>query len=919
MLLSPILSLDSVKVENDLRFLMDCFREVLEEAGEGEVARSLPWTSPADAVDSAPERQAHAFSIAFHLLSLVEQNAAVQRQRHLEAEQGAAAMQALWGDCLRQMLDAHKDPREIASAVRRIELDLVLTAHPTEAKRTIVLDHYRALYLLLVQRENQMWTPVEREVIRGDIKTLLGLLWRTEEVFLQKPGVSAERRTVMHYLSTVFPDVLPALDERLRQAWAGLGLDPEILDSPDSLPSVRLSTWVGGDRDGHPLVTAEVTRQTLDDLRLHGLLLIQRHLIELMRRTTLSDAIQPPPEPLRQRVADLTARLGDRGREVVDDEPGETWRQFVGLMLAGLPLESVYPEGGRLRYDVNAYRTADVLLEDLRLLDASLRSIGASSLSARVVGPPIRAVQAFGFHLASLDIRQNSAFHDRAAGQLLRAAGFPDDHYAGWPEERRLAFLESELSTPRPFLRAGISAGPEADAVLSSYRVLAEHLRTCGTDGIGALIVSMTRRLSDLMLPWLFAREVGLVAETPSGPACVIPVVPLFETIDDLARSPGVLQPFLAHPMSLRSLREQCRRSGQQELVQQVTVGYSDSNKDGGILASLWTLYRAEAALSRVGRAAGVRIRFLHGRGGTVSRGGGPEHRFVKAIHPSALNGDLRLTEQGETISQKYANRLTAVYNLELLLAGTARATVLDDRGCSHALEPTLDWLAEESRRTYRSLIGADGFARFFREATPIDLIEESRIGSRPSRRTNQKADLADLRAIPWVFSWSQSRFYISAWFGVGTALAQLQHDHPPQFASLLPNLYGFAPLHYVLSNVATSVAAADIEVMREYATLVDDDDVRVRCMRAIGEEFERTERVLEQIYGGPLAERRINIHVSLERRRAPLRRLHREQVGLLREWRRRRAEGDETGAARMLPPLLRTVNAIAGGLGTTG
>src|SRR5580704_4185205 len=923
MILSPILTLDPAKVERDLEFLMRCFREVLEESGELGLVQHLPWSgtgSPAPA-EIPVERLSQAYSIAFHLLGMVEQNAAVQRQRLAEAEHGLTVMQALWGQCLQQMLEQNLHPHEIVEALPRMHLELVLTAHPTEAKRTIVLEHHRSLYLLLVKRENQMWTHYEQRAIREEIKTVLSLLWRTGEIFLQKPDVAAERRNIMHYLYTVFPEVLPVLDRRLRQTWAHVGFDPGLLRAPQSLPQFSLSTWVGGDRDGHPFVTAEVTRQTLEDLRLHGLLLLQHQLVGLARQSSLSDRVQQPPDALRDRVRHLAADLGERGRQVVQREPDETWRQLVTLMLARLPLESVYPEGGRLLlHDPSRYRGADELLADLQLLHESLIAVGAWRLADEAVGPVVRTVQTFGFHLASLDIRQNSRFHDLAVAQLLAAGGFHDADYHDWDEQRRLDLLNRELASPRPFLRADTSAGPEADAVLSTYRVLVEHLRSCGSGGLGVLIVSMTRRLSDLLAPYLFAREVGLAAGTRDGLACRLPVVPLFETIDDLGRSPDILRAFLEHPMTARSLEEQRHESGGDHLVQEVMVGYSDSNKDGGILASLWSLYRAEAALVRVGQEAGVRIRFLHGRGGTMSRGGGPEHRFVKAIHPSALSGDLRLTEQGETIAQKYANRLTAVYNLELLFAGMTRATLLDwySPEPGHVLEQTLDWLADESRQTYSRLLETDGFLTFFRQATPIDVIEESRMGSRPSRRTGQPA-LADLRAIPWVFSWSQARFYLSGWYGVGSALERLLVEHPQQFALLSPHLHTWAPLHYALSNAATCLAAADPEVMNEYALLVEDAGLRDQFLARINGELERTSRMLEQIYGGPLAERRPNIDGSLRVRRQPLRVLHRQQIALLREWRGLRQRGEDDGAAALLPGLLLTVNAIASGLGATG
>ena len=251
--------------------------------------------SPAAPDAISPERLSQAYSIAFHLLSMVEQNAAVQQQRSTEAAHGLSAMQALWGQCLQQVADATSIPVRSRRRCRACIVELVLTAHPTEAKRTIVLEHHRSLYLLLVKRENQMWTPYEQRAIREEIKTLLSLLWRTGEIFLHKPDVAAERRNIMHYLYAVFPDVLPALDRRLRQTWTHLGFDPALLQAPESLPHFRLSTWVGGDRDGHPLVTADVTRQTLDDLRLHGLLLLQRQLVALGRQSSLSDRLEPPP------------------------------------------------------------------------------------------------------------------------------------------------------------------------------------------------------------------------------------------------------------------------------------------------------------------------------------------------------------------------------------------------------------------------------------------------------------------------------------------------------------------------------------------------------------------------------------------------------------------------------------------------
>jgi phosphoenolpyruvate carboxylase len=951
MILSPILTFDAVKVERDLAFVMTCFREVLEEAGEGALARCLPWGEGDCAAPAGVprERMVQAYSIAFELLSLVEQNAAIQHQRDTERTGGLAAMPALWGQCLRQTIDAGVAPEDIAASLRDMRIDLVLTTHPTEAKRTIVLEHHRSLYLALVRRENPVWTPYEQRAIRDEIKLLLALLWRTGEIFLLKPDVAAERRNILHYLAGVFPDVLPVIDGRLQQTWPELGLDAGELRRPERLPSYSFSTWVGGDRDGHPLVTASVTRDTLDELRRAGIALVRRHLTALRRHMSLSDRLQPPSPALLARVDRAAARLGDRGLRLVDAEPGETTRQLVALMLARLP------DAGS---DRESYADAGELMDDLQALYDALAS-ETPRIADDAVAPVMRIVQTFGFHLASLDVRQNSRFHDLAIEQLLEAAkvrlkadttdangadgpclkadttdangadGPCDGPYdfAGWDEAARVALLDRELASSRPFLRAGASAGPEADAVIDAFRVLAQHRARHGGAGLGALIVSMTRDVSDLLVVYLFAREAGLTIDTGDGWACAMPVVPLFETIDDLERSPRILSAFLSHPMTKRSLAAQRREdsiaqrrdTGDVQPVQQVMVGYSDSNKDGGTLSSLWSVYRAEAALAKAGRDAGVRIRFFHGRGGTTSRGGGPEHRFVKAIHPEALGGDLRVTEQGEAIEQKYANRLIAAYNLELFAAGVTRATLLHRRRAEppHTLEPAMDWLAARSRDAYVELLQQDGFLTFFRQATPIDVIEQSRIGSRPSRRSGSPA-FADLRAIPWVFSWSQSRFYLSGWYGVGTALQALHDTMPDALDELAQHLQSWAPLHYALSNAATALASADTTLMREYAALVEDAGIRNATLGAITTEFTLTKRMLERVYGGALDERRPGIRDSLEMRAAPLRVLHREQIALLRHW--RHLDGaDSVNRSALLDELLLTVNAIAGGLGATG
>jgi phosphoenolpyruvate carboxylase len=895
------LSLDPSKVDADVAFLLDAFREVLYDLGSGDVAAAIPLGGGGTTAEVDQRRLTQALSIAFRLVTLAEENASAQHRRRIQADHGLEAVSGLWGRILSDLVAAGHGASAIAQGISRIAVEPVLTAHPTEAKRATVLEQHRALYLSLVTRENQMWTPAEQTAIRRDLKADLERLWRTGEIFLERPEVTDELRNVVHYLVRVFPEVISQLDERLYAAWEAAGFDPELL-GVDAMPQVSFGTWVGGDRDGHPFVTAEVTAQTLDQLHGKAVALVDDALRTLATGLSLSDRLNDVPGELTASIAERAEALGATGQQAVERNPQESWRQWVNLIRAQLP-GSAGP----------SYRGASEAIADVMRLRGWLVAVGAQRLARRDVDPVIRTLQTFGFHLARLDIRQNSRFHDLAVAQLLEAAGIPDGASFGeWNESDRLRLLGAELTSPRPLAAPGAALGGEADAVLSCYRVLLQHLDQRGGDGLGSLIVSMTRSVSDLLVVYLLAKEAGLATLGDGGLRCRLPVVPLFETIDDLDASPEILTDFLQHPITQRTLGAQATGSGSPS--QQVMIGYSDSNKDGGILASQWGLHRAQETLAAVGQAAGVDITFFHGRGGTISRGAGPTHRFLRALPPGSMTGSLRLTEQGETISQKYANRITAEHHLELLLAGAAGAAIGTPatKATPHHLEPVMDELAGTSRDAYAELLHTERFIEFFRTATPIDVIERSSIGSRPARRTG-RATIADLRAIPWVFAWSQSRFFLSGWYGLGSALEAFKAADTATYRDLLDHVFDWPPLHYVISNAATSLMTSDEEVIVLYSGLVDDGELRSHFLERILEERKRTIGILEEVYGGTLAVRRPNIARTLELRAPALRPLHARQIDLIRAW---RADPSDDG---LLSDLLVTVNAIAGGLGSTG
>ncbi len=913
------------RIDADIRTLIDSLRGILVDLGEPDTAAALPWrTGDSPALDPRPSTldpstaTEQAYSIAFQLLNMVEENAAGRTRRLREQSDDAARNRGTWPYYLARLKEGGFTGEAIAEFLPHVRVEPVLTAHPTESKRPAVLAQHRVLHGLLEKIDNAALSKSERARLHETLEVALERLWRSGEILLDKPQIAAERTGILFHLREVFPRSLPVVDQRLIDAWDAAGFDRQLLANPHTWPRLRFGTWVGGDRDGHALVTADVTRETLQELRRNALVVLDQDLRDLADALPLSSSVQAPSANLTARIDEYTTLLGPRADVIATQQPDEPWRQFVHLLRARLPLADHRDTNAELLDAPHAYRHAHELDGDLTLLHDSLTAIGAHRLDAASVWPVRRAVDVFGFHLAALDVRQNSTFHDKALGQILAAADLPGTDFADWTEDQRLEFLTAELQSPRPFLYGDTGIGTEADAVLACYGTLRCHLRDYGPKGIGSLIISMTRSLSDLLVVYVLAREAGLTQWIDGTLVCEFPVVPLFETQDDLRRSPDLMRAFLAHPVTKASIehhRTQSRTATRP--VQQVMIGYSDSNKDCGILASQWTLYRAQRELTAAGDDSGVQIRFFHGRGGTISRGAGPTHRFLDALPDGTIQADFRLTEQGETIAQKYGTVPIAAHNLELLVGGVT-AVSLEQAGGKIPPRPEVDaiWtiLDRASTKTYQDFIHAEGFIDFYSHATPIDALENTRIGSRPARRTGKRS-LADLRAIPWVFSWNQSRTYLPGWFGVGSGLQALANEKPDLFAKVREDIRSRPVLYYVLTNVETNVASADPAIMTEYAALVPDEKIRDHFLGRIQAEFDLTKKMLDEIFQGAVEKRRPRMIKTLELRADALLVLHRRQIELLKEW--RNAEGES--ANEILPRVLLSINAIASGLRTTG
>lgn len=908
------------KPYKDLEYLLEALKEILVENGEVSMAAEIPWINDLPDLESREltEKHIQLYSLVFQLVNMVEINAAVQNRRALE-DQELSLINGLWASNFKKLKESGIDERDIAVRLKDIRVEPVLTAHPTEAKRATVLEHHRELYLLLVQRENTMYTKKEMANIRHNIKQSLYRLWKTGEIFLEKPDVPSELRNIMHYLINVFPEVLPVLDRRMLQAWEDQGFDVNTIHDLDAWPKLSFGDWVGGDRDGHPLVTDTVTEETLKTLRLNSIVVVRRNLIDLLRHISFTADIEDVDPVLKNRIYEIKSQLGTRGEEAFSRNRGEVFRQFVNLMVTKLPVDTKRGHATEIMEYPGCYMASKELLADLKLLRKSLLAYGARTIANDDVHDTIRCVETFGFHLARVDIRQNSAFHDKAMQQLLEAAGFERTNYPEWSEEERLAFINEELKSNRPFTHHKIKLGSNAEAVINCYRVLEAHISKYGTGSIGSLIVSMTRSVSDLLLVYLLAREAGLTRQIDGGLVCELPVVPLLETIEDLENGPDILKGFLQHPFTQRSLKYIQDLEEANRPVQQVMVGYSDSNKDGGIMASQWNLFKAQSRLYETGKQFDVKIRFFHGKGGSISRGAGPTHYFINSLPHSSIGGDLRLTEQGETIAQKYANKVNAEYNIELLMASTSAKSILSQftERKAHTQAHILQKLADDSKKFYEQLMHTEGFIPFFREATPIDAIETSKIGSRPAKRTGANS-LEDLRAIPWVFSWSQSRFNMTSWYGLGSALSKLKKTDPDSFDEFKKALKHDAFIRYVLTNVDTSLAATDAGIMKEYASLVTNPELKEKFLNMFLDELNLTREVLMDLLGRGIEERRKNHYYSNKLRASLMVILHKRQVNLLRKWREEKANKDPK-AETTQTQLMLTINGIASAMRNTG
>jgi phosphoenolpyruvate carboxylase len=845
--------------------------------------------------------------IWFQLLSIAEQNAAMRRRRQVEAERGYEQLRGTFAHVISSAASAGIPPDDIRQLLESLRVRPVITAHPTEAKRVTVLEKHRRIYRRLVDLESPRWTPRERQALIDDLRTDIELLWLTGELRLAKPTVPQEVYWGLHFFNeTLFeavPELMEKVDRALEQYYPG-----ETFQVPTFF---QFGSWIGGDRDGNPFVTNEVTRSTLLENRLTGVRRYHRRLSDLVRLLSVTERAVPPSDRFRQVLARELEATGE-AEAIASRNPGEIFRQYLATMLRRLEVMIRATERGDTQVDSAGYASADALIADLRLIESELVDAGHRAIAESLVLPVRREVEAFRFSTVRLDVRENTTRLNAALRALhavtTGAAQAPADSEA-WR-----TWIAGELARPLTPGAALPALPAEAAETLGMFELVRRLREEIDREAFGAFVLSMTRSVSDVLGAYLLAKTAGLFADTAGVESCTLPIVPLFETIDDLQRAPAIMKELLNVPLVRRSVRAQ---GG----VQEVMIGYSDSNKDGGFLASNWELYKAQIKLTRVGREAGVPIAFFHGRGGSVSRGGAPTGRAIAAQPAGSVGGRMRITEQGEVVSFKYANRGTAQYQIELLAASVVEHTLKSER--EEALVPTaegdeaMEALSGAAMAAYRRLTDDPSLLPYYQAASPLEELTLLNMGSRPARRFGAQS-LSDLRAIPWVFAWSQNRHFVPGWYGVGSGILTFLQVRGERGSALLGRMFTDSRLfRLIVDEVEKTLSYVDLRIAREYAELVPDAAVRDAIFPMIEAEYHRTVEAVLRISGGTeLAERFPRFRRKLARRMPTLNQVSRQQIELLRRF--RESGGDRT-QEEQLSALLLSINATAAGFGATG
>ncbi|MET3131497.1 phosphoenolpyruvate carboxylase [Oxalobacteraceae bacterium GrIS 1.11] len=856
-----------------------------------------------------------AFSYFSHLANIAEDQHHIRRRRaHLLA--GSKAQQGSVGFALCKLKQAGVGRATVDAFFREALIAPVLTAHPTEVQRKSILDAEHDIARLLAERDLPL-TPKERDANARLLRARVATLWQTRMLRYSKLTVADEIENALSYYRITFLRELPGLYDDIEDELASHYPDAAApADMRDTAPYVQMGSWIGGDRDGNPNVNAGTMQHALAR---HATTILDFYLDEVhalgaeLSISTLMVGVSPALQALAEHSPDHSPHRSD--------EPYR--RALIGMYARLAATARALGATNILRKEVGPaapYPAAGDFAGDLQVLVDSLRANHGAALIKPRLATLKRAADIFGFHLASLDMRQTSDVHERVLGELFAQSGVESD-YAGLAEADKESLLLTELAQPRLLYSPYIAYSEESQSELAILRAAQDIRRRYGARAIRNYIISHTETVSDLLEVLLLQKETGLLRAAPDGShALDLMVIPLFETIPDLQRAAGIMERAMALPLVKQLIAQQ----GQ---LQEVMLGYSDSNKDGGFLTSNWELYRAETLLVTVFEKAGVKLRLFHGRGGTVGRGGGPSYEAILAQPPGTVNGQIRLTEQGEIIASKFSNAEIGRRNLELLVAATLEASLMPQASePAHTarlagFEAVMAELSARAYQAYRQLVyETPGFTDYFFAATPIAEIAELNLGSRPASRKSTKR-IEDLRAIPWGFSWGQCRLLLPGWYGFGSAISAWLDETGgaprEEKIATLRAMHGAWPFFAtLLSNMDMVLAKTDLAIASRYAELVPDPVLRERIFTRITQEHGATLACLETITGA--AERLAGnplLARSIMNRFAYLDPLNHLQVELIK---RHRADPEQVDE-RVHRGIHLSINGVAAGLRNTG
>jgi phosphoenolpyruvate carboxylase len=816
-----------------------------------------------------------AFSNYFQLINIAEDE---QRIRVLRQRESNNQLDETISGAVDALIDAGLSAAELRALLDHISIRLVLTAHPSEAKRKEVLVKLREIAENIDTLDGRPLLPREARAIEKEITEEIEELWQTRPTRATSATVADEVDFGTYFITTTIMDVVVDVYTDLRESLERRFPDENWRDLP---PLLQYASWIGGDRDGNPNVTADVTLATLKTQRQAARAVYLAEVAHLREHLTQSvDEIGVS--------ASLIASL-DSEYELQQQYPGEIYRQKMTQI--------------QRRLERDDYRSGDELLADLLLVSDSLRENKGASVADGALRRLVRKVRLFGLHLVPLDIREDARLQRAALAEMYAHYGQYDD-YISLPEREKQQLLTREITTRRPFFPTEPHFTDDTNRVINTWRMIATAHKRYGTDCIDSVIASMSQYPSDVLAMLMMAHEVGIQDD--------VDIVPLFETIDDLKNAPAVMSALFYNQV----YRDHLRKRGDR---QQIMLGYSDSGKDGGYLSSNWNLYTAQQGLAELCDSYGISLELFHGRGGSIGRGGGPTNRAILSQPPGSMRGRIKITEQGEVIAYRYTNaeiarrHLNQVVNAVLLAAGLPRRPLAQPEWVS-----AMEALADYGRGYYRDFVyETEGFIDYWQQATPINELARLPISSRPAKR-KKAGGFGDIRAIPWVFSWMQSRAIIPSWYGVGSALQQFCASGEGNLP-LLRTMYQQWPFfRSLVDNVQLDLAKADMGIAELYASLVQDDTLRSDVFTRMTEEHAlATRKICEILEQTELLERIPTMQLSIERRNPYVDPLNFIQVALLREL--RELTPDSPDYERTLGGVLSTVNGIAAGMKTTG